>query len=149
MDWCRAGYEKIKIKMIIRKLLGTWKVKKLLKNIIIKKNEVNIKNKVFIVYKACLLSVYRYKIFLIAYSQTYSFYSSLVTYSDSIRSSKFRSIALYLSHVATTVHRNYWDKCEKRSCSASHKQCKTLFRDHMVRLKIISLYIYKDLRLKT
>ena len=23
-----------------------------------------------------------------------------------------------------------------------HKQCKTLFRDHMVRLKIISLYIY-------
>ena len=31
----------------------------------------------------------------------------------------------------------------------SHKQCKTLFNDHTVRLKIISLYIYKDLRLKT
>ena len=31
----------------------------------------------------------------------------------------------------------------------SHKQCKTLFNDHKVRLKIISLYIYKDLRLKT
>ena len=30
-----------------------------------------------------------------------------------------------------------------------HKQCKTPFRDDMVRLKIISLYIYKDLRLKT
>ena len=30
-----------------------------------------------------------------------------------------------------------------------HKQCKTRFRDHMVSLKIISLYIYKDLRLKT
>ena len=30
-----------------------------------------------------------------------------------------------------------------------HKQFKTLFKDHMVRLKIISLYIYKDLRLKT
>ena len=30
-----------------------------------------------------------------------------------------------------------------------HKQCKTLFRDNMVRLKIISLYICKDLRLKT
>ena len=30
----------------------------------------------------------------------------------------------------------------------SHKQCKTLFNDHTVRLKIISLYIYKDLRLK-
>ena len=27
----------------------------------------------------------------------------------------------------------------------SHKQCKALFRDHMVRLKMISLYIYKDL----
>ena len=26
---------------------------------------------------------------------------------------------------------------------------KTLFRDHMVKLKIVSLYIYKDLRLKT
>ena len=26
---------------------------------------------------------------------------------------------------------------------------KTVFRDHMVGLKIISLYIYKDLRLKT
>ena len=31
----------------------------------------------------------------------------------------------------------------------SHKQCNYLFREHMVRLKIISLYIYKDLRLKT
>ena len=30
-----------------------------------------------------------------------------------------------------------------------HKQCKTPFRDDMVRLNIISLYIYKDLRLKT
>ena len=30
-----------------------------------------------------------------------------------------------------------------------HKQCKTLFRDDMVRLNIISLYICKDLRLKT
>ena len=29
-----------------------------------------------------------------------------------------------------------------------HKQCKTLYRDDMARLKIISLYIYKDLRLK-
>ena len=31
----------------------------------------------------------------------------------------------------------------------SHKQCNALFREHIVRLKIISLYIYKDLRLKT
>ena len=30
----------------------------------------------------------------------------------------------------------------------SHKQCKTLFKDHMVRLKIISLYVYKDLSLR-
>ena len=45
--------------------------------------------------------------------------------------------------------KNYRDKCEKRCCSGSHKQFKTLFKDHMVRLKIMSLYIYKDLRLKT
>ena len=51
--------------------------------------------------------------------------------------------------ISTTVHRNYRDKCEKPCCSASYKQCKTLFNDHMVRLKIISLYIYKELRLKT
>ena len=44
--------------------------------------------------------------------------------------------------------KNYRDICEKRCCSGSHKQLKTLFKDHMVRLKIISLYIYKDLRLK-
>ena len=42
--------------------------------------------------------------------------------------------------------RNYRDNCEKRCCSGSHKQFKTLFKDYMVRLKIISLYIYKDLR---
>ena len=41
--------------------------------------------------------------------------------------------------------RNYGDKREKQCCSGSHKQRKTLFKDHMVRLKIISLYIYKDL----
>ena len=51
--------------------------------------------------------------------------------------------------ISSTIHRNYRDKWEKSCCSASHKQCKTLFNDHMVRLKIISLYIYKELRLKT
>ena len=30
----------------------------------------------------------------------------------------------------------------------AHKQCKTLFKDHVVLFKIISFYIYKDLRLK-
>ena len=44
---------------------------------------------------------------------------------------------------------NYLDNCEKRRCICNLKQFKTLFRVHMVRLKIISLYIYKDLRLKT
>ena len=44
--------------------------------------------------------------------------------------------------------RNYRHKREKRCCSGSHKQRKTLFKDHIVRFKIISLYIYKDLRLK-
>ena len=48
----------------------------------------------------------------------------------------------------TTVDRNYWHNYEKWYCSGIHKQCKTLFKDHMVGLKIISLYIYKDLRLK-
>ena len=46
------------------------------------------------------------------------------------------------------VFRNYWRNYEKRCFSGSHNQCKTLLKDHMVRLKIISLYIYKDLRLK-
>ena len=41
---------------------------------------------------------------------------------------------------------DYRDKREKQCCSGSHKQFKTLFEDHMVRLKVISLYIYKDLR---
>ena len=45
--------------------------------------------------------------------------------------------------------KNYRNKREKRCCCGSHKQHKTLFKDHMVRFKIISLYIYKDLRLKT
>ena len=50
---------------------------------------------------------------------------------------------------STFVVRNYRDNCEKRCCSGSHKQFKTLFKDCMVSLKIISLYIYKDLRLNT
>ena len=46
--------------------------------------------------------------------------------------------------IATTMDfRNYWHNYVKRCCSGS----KTLRKDHMVRLKIISLYIYKDLRL--
>ena len=44
--------------------------------------------------------------------------------------------------------RNYRDKREKPCCCGSHKQWKTLFKGYMVRLKIISLYIYKDFRLK-
>ena len=51
--------------------------------------------------------------------------------------------------ISKTVVRNYQDNCEKRCCSGSHKQCKIRFKDHMVRLKIMSLYIYKDLRLMT
>ena len=38
---------------------------------------------------------------------------------------------------------------EKRYCFGSHKQLKTLLKDHMVKFKTISLYIYEDLRLKT
>ena len=51
--------------------------------------------------------------------------------------------------VATMLVRNYGDKREKRCCSGCHKKCKTFVKDHMVRLKIISLYIYKDLRLRS
>ena len=53
-----------------------------------------------------------------------------------------------LDILATMVVRNFRDKREKRCCTGSHKQCKTLFKHHMVRFKIISLYIYKDIRLK-
>ena len=49
--------------------------------------------------------------------------------------------------IATMVVRSYRDNCEKPCCSGSHKQCKTLLKDHVVVLKIMLLYIYKDLRL--
>ena len=52
-----------------------------------------------------------------------------------------------LTCLSTLVVRYYRDNCEKRRCSGSHKQCKSLLRDHVVRFKIISLYIYKDLKL--
>ena len=43
--------------------------------------------------------------------------------------------------------KSYRENCENRYCFGFHKQCETLFRDHMVRLKMISLYIYiKNLR---
>ena len=51
-------------------------------------------------------------------------------------------------HFQTIMCKNYWEKCEKRRSVASHKQFKTLLRAHMAKLKIISLYIYKDWRLK-
>ena len=45
----------------------------------------------------------------------------------------------------------YWENCEIDIVPLFHKQCNTHFRDRMVKLKIMSLYIYiyKDLRLKT
>ena len=49
---------------------------------------------------------------------------------------------------ASIMFKNYRDKCEKRRCSCSHKQCKTLLKDRLVWFKIISLHIYKDLRLR-
>ena len=51
--------------------------------------------------------------------------------------------------VPTIMCKNYWENCEKRPSVASHKQFKTLLRANMVKLKIILLYIYKVLRLKT
>ena len=53
----------------------------------------------------------------------------------------------YLTGITTILLKNYRDNCEKPCCSGSHKQYKTLFKDHMARLKIMALYIHKDLRL--
>ena len=51
---------------------------------------------------------------------------------------------------STIMEIDYMDNCEKRHCIWHHKQFKTLFREHMVRLNIISLYIYIYIqRLKT
>ena len=46
------------------------------------------------------------------------------------------------TYTTTILLKNYRDKREKRCYCGTHKQCKTLFKDHMVRFKIISLYIY-------
>ena len=43
---------------------------------------------------------------------------------------------------ATSVHINYRDKCEKRSCSASHTQCKTPFKPH----SHLRIFVSKGLR---
>ena len=56
-----------------------------------------------------------------------------------------KKISYNLQSCAKIIEKN----CEKRPSVASHKQFKTLLRANMVKLRIISLYIYKDLRLKT
>ena len=58
----------------------------------------------------------------------------------------------YTSFVGSSIvfsENKYRHNCEKRCRSDNHKQRKTLLKDHVVRFKIISLYIYKDLRPKT
>ena len=40
-------------------------------------------------------------------------------------------------YITTIIFRNYRDNCEKRCCSGSYKQCKTLLKDHVGRFKII------------
>ena len=45
------------------------------------------------------------------------------------------------TNITTIMCKNYRDNCEERCCSGSHNQLKTLFKDYMLRLKIISLYI--------
>ena len=53
------------------------------------------------------------------------------------------------SKTSAMIFRNYSETTTKNSVVlVAKKQCKTLFKDHVVRLKIISLYIYKDSRLK-
>ena len=52
------------------------------------------------------------------------------------------SYAIYLQPSTEIIETT----AKKRCCSGSHNQFKTLFKDYyMVRLKITSLYIYKDL----
>ena len=47
------------------------------------------------------------------------------------------------------INYKLWRKLRKTALFVySHKQCKTLLKYNMVRFKIISLYIYKDLRLE-
>ena len=58
----------------------------------------------------------------------------------------FQALAGLLVHY-TIMCKNYRDNCEKRYCSGSHEQVKTLFKDQMV--SEVEDYIYKDLRLKT
>ena len=55
-----------------------------------------------------------------------------------------------LTRVLTTMLCKNYEKIVKIGIiPLFHKQCKTPFRDDMARLNIISLYIYKDLRLKS
>ena len=46
------------------------------------------------------------------------------------------------SDLATITDKNCMDNCERWRCNWHHKQLKTLLRDHMVKLQIISLYKY-------
>ena len=62
----------------------------------------------------------------------------VINYEIRYYSSHFYS---YKDHKPTMLVRNYWEKREKRRRTWSYKQLKTLLREHMVKLKIISLYI--------
>ena len=56
---------------------------------------------------------------------------------------QFFYVNLFIITVQTTiVDKIYWHNYEKRCCSCSHKQCKTLLREYMLH------DIYKHLRLK-
>ena len=51
-------------------------------------------------------------------------------------------MCVYIYRIWSTIMEiNYLDNSEKRRCIWHHKQFKTRFREHMVTLKIISLYI--------
>ena len=45
--------------------------------------------------------------------------------------------------ISTIVDKIYWHNYEKRCCSCSHKQCKTLLRDHMGEIEDnVIIYVY-------
>ena len=95
-----------------------------------------------------LWNVYGTKILGI-YSWTYAKYLQNVLFREHVKSAYFRSASwdrenklIFVEGLGTTMLvRNYWEKREKLRRTWSHKELKTILREHMVKLKIISLYI--------
>ena len=66
-------------------------------------------------------------------------FASIKNYTSVLRGN--HNIKIIAGGRPTRLVRNYWEIGEKRRRTWNHKQLKTLLREHMVKLKIISLYI--------